>query len=332
MDILFAEFTLISLCSLSYGQFDSPQVYCDPKANEFYMSQGDFCKKCDRCSPGFGLEPLRKATLQIDRIHGATSCQRCIPCSYGYFSKELSYKECQPCKNCSADGKVELKQCLDTRNSECGGNLPIQIMNLASSSGDNEATFDGTYVKRINIDFVVVVCCIVAVMAPFVLVVGYMVIRRKNKTKTVVLRDAEQPLTQETRIQEHRMEPINKNNDENEMSDYKDLEEDSSPYVSDYQHNTGENEILTEKDCMHLSKYTASENTFYTLAIHLGVPDIDIKIIKENYKSSVEEQAYQSLLKWKQLKGEQAQIRKVRNALLSIGRRDIAELVCKSSL
>lgn len=90
--------------------------------------------------------------------------------------------------------------------------------------------------------------------------------------------------------------------------------------------------ILTEKHCLGLSKYIATYDTFYKLGIRIGLSENDIDIIKENYRHSVEEQAYQSLLKWKQCNGESARVVTVLNCLMSMGRRDIVDKFCTTCL
>lgn len=90
--------------------------------------------------------------------------------------------------------------------------------------------------------------------------------------------------------------------------------------------------ILTEKHCLGLSKYIATYDIFHKLGIRIGLSENDIDIIKENYRHSVEEQAYQSLLKWKQSSGESAQVDTVLNCLMSMGRRDIVDKFCTTCL
>jgi len=90
--------------------------------------------------------------------------------------------------------------------------------------------------------------------------------------------------------------------------------------------------ILTEKHCLGLSKHIATYDTFHKLGIRIGLSENDIDIIKENYRHSVEEQAYQSLLKWKQSNGESARVVTVLNCLMSMGRSDIVDKFCTTCL
>lgn len=47
-------------------------IYCDYSKHEFYLPQGDFCKRCDRCPPGFGLEQLK---VNNDNIRKEVECE-----------------------------------------------------------------------------------------------------------------------------------------------------------------------------------------------------------------------------------------------------------------
>lgn len=57
---------ILELCLSSGGEIND--IYCDSNKNEFYLPQGDLCKKCDRCAPGLGFEPLEVKML-ITIVH-----------------------------------------------------------------------------------------------------------------------------------------------------------------------------------------------------------------------------------------------------------------------
>ena len=57
---------ILEFCLSSGGKITA--IYCDNNKNEFYLPQGDLCKKCDRCAPGFGLEPIEVKML-ITIVH-----------------------------------------------------------------------------------------------------------------------------------------------------------------------------------------------------------------------------------------------------------------------
>jgi len=59
-------YLILELCLSSGGKITD--IYCDSNKNEFYLPQGDLCKKCDRCAPGLGLEPL-KVKMLITIVH-----------------------------------------------------------------------------------------------------------------------------------------------------------------------------------------------------------------------------------------------------------------------
>ncbi|XP_076071039.1 uncharacterized protein LOC143042546 isoform X4 [Mytilus galloprovincialis] len=99
-------------------------IYCDYSKHEFYLPQGDFCKRCDRCPPGFGLEQLKDRKVEFDPVHGALECRRCVACTNGCFSHSRSFKECKLCRNCTSEGRLELRQCTETSNAKCGNILP----------------------------------------------------------------------------------------------------------------------------------------------------------------------------------------------------------------
>ena len=50
---------LISILGFTTGEIADHHEYCDVNNNEFYLPQGDICKKCDRCGSGFGIESLK---------------------------------------------------------------------------------------------------------------------------------------------------------------------------------------------------------------------------------------------------------------------------------
>lgn len=50
---------LISILGFTTGEIADHHEYCDVNNNEFYIPQGDICKKCDRCGSGFGIESLK---------------------------------------------------------------------------------------------------------------------------------------------------------------------------------------------------------------------------------------------------------------------------------
>ncbi|XP_048773234.2 uncharacterized protein LOC125678665 isoform X2 [Ostrea edulis] len=101
-------------------------VFCKPRRHEHYIEQFGQCKKCDRCPLGWGYGiGDSKNEVDMDPVHGATSCQRCMQCISGVsFSKFIGYMPCRKCKNCSTIGKVEIRSCTTKRNSKCGGPFP----------------------------------------------------------------------------------------------------------------------------------------------------------------------------------------------------------------
>ena len=138
---------MLELCLSSGGKIT--HIYCDNNKNEFYLPQGDLCKKCDRCAPGFGLEPLEGGEVEIHPVHGAMECRRCVVCPKGFFSKSRSFKECKICRNCALEGKVELRKCSRTSNAKCGGSLPTRHQqqlsyDIKSDVNSNKKTIDDT--------------------------------------------------------------------------------------------------------------------------------------------------------------------------------------------
>ena len=74
----------------------------------------------------------------------------------------------------------------------------------------------------------------------------------------------------------------------------------------------------------------AASNDYRRAGRLLGVPDNHIEIIKEEARGDTKECAFQTLKKWKQLKGKAATTQRLREVLNRIGRKDLAEkiIVC----
>ena len=79
----------------------------------------------------------------------------------------------------------------------------------------------------------------------------------------------------------------------------------------------------------YLSKPIATDNTFHSLGIKLGIPENDISIIKADCYNNIVEQAYRTLDKWRQLKSESPLTLEVLNILVELKRQDIVEQFCK---
>lgn len=80
---------------------------------------------------------------------------------------------------------------------------------------------------------------------------------------------------------------------------------------------------------LYLSKPIATDNTFHSLGIKLGIPENDISIIKADFYNNIVEQAYHTLDKWRQLKSESPLTLEVLNSLVELNRQDIVEQFCK---
>lgn len=91
----------------------------------------------------------------------------------------------------------------------------------------------------------------------------------------------------------------------------------------------GSDAVLTDADMLYLSKPIATDNTFHSLGIKLGIPENDISIIKADFYNNIVEQAYHTLDKWRQLKSESPLTLEVLNSLVELNRQDIVEQFCK---
>ncbi|XP_063413007.1 uncharacterized protein LOC134695626 isoform X2 [Mytilus trossulus] len=309
-------------------------IYCDYSKHEFYLPQGDFCKRCDRCPPGFGLEQLKDRKVEFDPVHGALECRRCVACTNGCFSHTRSFKECKHCRNCTSEGRLELRQCSETSNAKCGNILPDisrQIKGkelLKSGALHIPNTEDGN-------DIVYVLAAIIAIL--IVTIVTTIGLLYKNRKRLGVI---QRKLVIDKNIPYSKDHIKRVNTEQDRMLDIKcndnsvicDLEDDcvkiSFPVLENWKKKNGHNEPLTDEHVLFLSKLIATDNTFHKLGIKLGVPENEIAIIKMDNPGDVSNQAYYTLDKWRKLTGESAFILVMLNELHELERNDIIEKFC----
>ena len=112
-----------------------------------------------------------------------------------------------------------------------------------------------------------------------------------------------------------------------------DLEIDSEPtphsLFNSWKSEYGSEAVLKDTDILFLSKPIATDNTFHSLGIKLGIPENDISIIKTDFSNNIVEQAYHTLDKWRKIKSESPLTLEVLNSLMELNRQDIVEQFCK---
>ncbi|XP_052078685.1 uncharacterized protein LOC127716493 isoform X5 [Mytilus californianus] len=308
-------------------------IYCDYRKHEFYLSQGDFCKRCDRCPPGFGMEELKDRKVEFDPVHGALECRRCAACSPGCFSKTRSFKECRLCRNCTSEGRVELRKCTQTSNAKCGNilqDLSHQIRLTDYSDSEtvhvhlrNEKTDEGD-------DSVYVLAVIPALLViTMITTVGLFCLHRKRlgKKKHVIEQNIIHSKGQIERVNIEQYPMLVPN----DISVVCDLEDDCvavSSVLESWKKEHDYNEPLRDEHVLYLSKLIATDNTFHKIGIKLCIPENEIAIIKTNHSGDVFNQAYYTLDKWRKLKGESAFVLVILNELHELERNDIVEKFC----
>lgn len=90
---------------------------CDGNEYTIVNSTGSFvrCLRCDKCHPGFGLQPQCGSTLLE---HPNIGCHKC---EVGTFSSEINSSPCFPCHQC-AQYELIKTPCSSTSDTVCSGN------------------------------------------------------------------------------------------------------------------------------------------------------------------------------------------------------------------
>ncbi|XP_052078681.1 uncharacterized protein LOC127716493 isoform X1 [Mytilus californianus] len=326
----------VLLINLEIVRTIKTDIYCDYSKHESYLPQGDFCKRCDRCPPGFGLEQLKDRKVEFDPVHGALECRRCVVCTNGCFSHSRSFKECKLCRNCTSEGRVELRQCTETSNAKCGNILPdisrqvkgkdllkSEVVHVPNTEDGNEIVY-------------VLAAVIALLIVTMVTTISLLYNHRKRlgvcKRKLVIDKNIiySKGHIERANTEQNRM-LVPKYNDNSVICDLEeDCEKISFPVLEIWKKKHGHNESLDDEHILFLSKLIATDNTFQKLGIQLGIPENEIAIIKTDHSGDVSNQAYYTLHKWRTLKGKSAFVLVILNELHELERNDIIEKFCSA--
>ncbi|XP_061164973.1 uncharacterized protein LOC133173924 [Saccostrea echinata] len=372
-------------------------VFCKPRKHEQYIEQFKGCKKCDRCPAGwgYGLDGSQNE-VEMDPVHGATSCQKCIKCVNGVtFSKYINHRPCRLCKNCTAIGKVEVRPCTLIVNAKCGEIPPPSKSNLYSRDEkaytrqkeqkerdpyQSTATKDLVNFRSVFLWTTIVLTLIVGLFVMMLYVMRRNArkrIRAVNKleevtpktnggedneitieTTTLMTEDNREQHSEELRnfirqVSKTDSVPYLESNFTYELdtipSVEKDMECDGNrlhsfkPADSHLQHLQAylqytycnfyvseselKSEMLTDAQLQDLCPELAASNNYRRVGRMLGVRDNDIEIINEQNRGDPKESAFQTLKKWRELKGKQATKQRLREALCSTDRQDLADRI-----
>jgi len=88
---------------------------------------------------------------------------------------------------------------------------------------------------------------------------------------------------------------------------------------------TEENEFLTDRQLMFISKYLVPKEGYREVALELSVLENDISIIEEENQRCYRSRSYKVLQKWVQLFPEQATVTKLLHTLEHLGKRDVID-------
>ncbi|XP_052078682.1 uncharacterized protein LOC127716493 isoform X2 [Mytilus californianus] len=319
----------VLLINLEIVRTIKTDIYCDYSKHESYLPQGDFCKRCDRCPPGFGLEQLKDRKVEFDPVHGALECRRCVVCTNGCFSHSRSFKECKLCRNCTSEGRVELRQCTETSNAKCGNILPdisrqvkgkdllkSEVVHVPNTEDGNEIVY---------VLAAVIALLIVTMVTTISLLYNHR--KRLGKKKHVIEQNIIHSKGQIERVNIEQYPMLVPN----DISVVCDLEDDCvavSSVLESWKKEHDYNEPLRDEHVLYLSKLIATDNTFHKIGIKLCIPENEIAIIKTNHSGDVFNQAYYTLDKWRKLKGESAFVLVILNELHELERNDIVEKFC----
>ncbi|XP_062580583.1 uncharacterized protein LOC134242510 [Saccostrea cucullata] len=362
---------------------ETKDVFCKPRKHEHYIEQLRGCKKCDRCPAGWGYGLAQTQNeVDMDPIHGAMSCQKCVRCVNGLtFSKYISHRPCRLCKNCKALGKVEVRPCTSTRNAKCGGKLPPPkskpyLQDDKTHTRQKEEKKNDSYQSTaskdlVNFRSVFLYTAIVLTLIVGLVVMMIFVLRRNAKKKTRALNKPDNviPKTDGGEDNQITMETTTLMTEENQEQPFEALRNlirqvsntDSVPFLeSDFtweldtmspvkndvecdgnrlqtfkpanspprlQVSELKSETLTDAQFQDLCPELAASNNYRRVGRMLGVRDSDIEIINEQNRGDPKEAAFQTLKKWRELKGKEATKQRLREALLACGRQDLVDRI-----
>jgi hypothetical protein len=85
--------------------------------------------------------------------------------------------------------------------------------------------------------------------------------------------------------------------------------------------------MLTDAQIQQLCPELAANNTYRRVGRMLGVRDNAIDIIKEENRGDSKEAAFQTLKKWREIKGKEATKRRLLEALRDADRQDLADKI-----
>ena len=306
--------------------------FCEYQKNQYYDSQGDFCKLCDRCMIGWGLAHFEERDFDIDPVHGALGCRHCVPCGTGFYSAHYSYENCMPCTNCQKEGRHQNRPCSQTQDTICGNILE------GRSTNNNVATENVYLIIGLLLGGILLVGGIVTFI--------YRCLKKKRSKRKCKKKDVEKDAVTKNLISsdttlstENSMPSSNTSSTSLSNCGKSDLSTDGNGDIFNQQPTVIQK--IKEWKCLHdpteelsyplarlISKPLAVDNTFYDIGLHLGLSDEDINIIRSDKRDSVVEQAYETLKKWKQLKASEATVFSILSSLLSLQCYDIANTLC----
>lgn len=302
-------------------------INCNYIQHEHYVRQGDFCKKCDQCFPGLGLAPFTERQFAIDQLHGALGCLHCIPCPSGFYSKHLSFEECLRCTDCRKQGVYETQNCTSKQDAVCGEiKLKSTIHDdnkhyneLKTIDTNNRKQNHSTNIDNNHMTAVISISVLCGVLAVLIIFAVSQHLRKKRRTarkqkeeskssrglleaESLGSSSSSSSKTTDSSLLSCSQETVETDGEENTFNSKSIVD----IFIESHDRIV-HNEELSEAHARMISKHIAVDNIFYDIGIALGIPDNDIKIIIENNKD-VKSQAYETLLKWKQVKASEATV------------------------
>ncbi|XP_062580628.1 uncharacterized protein LOC134242537 [Saccostrea cucullata] len=339
-------------------------VYCDVENNEFYVEQWGQCKDCDRCPGGYGLDIKRNINIDpVHGALGCRGCVKCVDgetfSSVIGYDQCKSCTDCTrqgksvatPCTK-ERDTVCSRNVLRVTRKSQTPllhtTSKPVFLNNGDDNRGDQNKEHNTDFDPLLTTVGVGVVFIFVVPSAAILVIIRKRLICRKQDSSKV------EDLEEQDRLDKKNVEidppsceteseldfearPLTES-EENETNRKRKLLSDVSidipgnfSYDNDLETDTEEqisdprlNDVPSDKELQNICPDIAHSNIYTRLGRELGVEDSEIKRIKEEQNGDLQETAFQTLKKWRELNGKSATKSKLQYALKRVGMGNIS--------